>query len=928
MREDGSAAAAAAAAPAAATGGAAILAKLRAQQAAKPSTPPATETFEQLCQKAPAQLRSKAVFVYGSQMGTGEEIARSLHAGALERGYKADCMSLNELGVHNISKTRTPVVVLVASSTGDGDPPDNATTAYNQIRRKQPDGLFQGVRFTLLGLGDSNYTRFMACPRVFRTRFTELGAKLFYPFAEVDEVDGLENGVDPWCENIWPALHKALAAADGDLDIDLVEPAALEVAAKPAAKAAAAPAAPASAASTTPPATKAGEDAEGASFAKASASSATTPPAAAASSNGDHVLAVEPSFMPQGQLPPGSAASSSRPVAPVAVDEAEVGSQPSVTSPGTSLSLRVAEPTGVAYPTPQHTAGEVGLGGLGQTSPSGKVSPAPTGFTSMPSTPGLSRMGTPMSGQRSRPDSAAPSSEAVAASKFSKPMSVHFPVREETVVPRRPEQEYGLNAGLAPIGADLKGAPALLPCRIKVSWEQDLQVAAKVAAAEAAQPDSRQLAYRDPAGMYSADKPFWAQLTDARLESAFWSDRKVLHFELDLADSGLAPEPGDAIGVMAANEASLVSGLLKRLPGNLKASQVLLIKPADEAAAAAGTKLLPHLPCPCTLGYALTWCVDLTSPTKKSVLRVLAEHCSDAAEKRTLMFLVSKAGKDAYTHEVLEHQPSLLDLLERFKSCSPPLDVLLDALPPLQPRLYSITNAQAGVPGKAQVALSVVKFKTRYGTRHGVASTWLERLAAPLLEDGCWPNNGEPPRVRTFLRKAMDFKPPKDLSKPLIMVGPGTGVAPFRGFLQQRRADIKAAFPKGFSLLNPPPELGESWLFFGCRREDEDFLYRQDLEDATADGTLSHLMVAFSRAQAEKVYVQNLIQQHAEELAKLIVQGGAHVYVCGDGAKMAKDVNAALQAMLVQYAGMSAEQAAEYMRNMAQELRYVRDVWS
>lgn len=254
-------------------------------------------------------------------------------------------------------------------------------------------------------------------------------------------------------------------------------------------------------------------------------------------------------------------------------------------------------------------------------------------------------------------------------------------------------------------------------------------------------------------------------------ETAFWSDRKVLHLELSIRGSNIAYSPGDAIGVLPANHPDLVANLCKRL--NLNADRVFYISApkdtsqAGDAASEAGEaapatpagRPATHIPSPCSIGeapaggsarmsfvcpskgarshtiyhrirahptstnptlnptgYAFANCVDLTSPARKSLLRLLAEHAHDASEKRTLLFLSAKGGKDAYAHEIAEHQPSLLDLLVRFPSVTPPLDALLDALPPLAPRMYSITSSRrdsAKGPNRLSVALSVVRFKTR-----------------------------------------------------------------------------------------------------------------------------------------------------------------------------------------------------------------------
>lgn len=217
-------AAAAAAAPAvAATGGAAILARLRQQRTDTPkslNTTPAPAPASQVpaADAAPAPAVSNAkpavVVLYASQTGTCQEIARNLAAEALEKGYNATCASMNEHGFPSVSPTRSPYLIVVAASTGDGDPPDNAAAFYVALRKKGSDAEkpLTGVRFTVLGLGDSNYTRFMYVPRVIKTRLAELGAGEFYPCAEADEVDGVENTVEPWTEGLWDALAKLMVA--------------------------------------------------------------------------------------------------------------------------------------------------------------------------------------------------------------------------------------------------------------------------------------------------------------------------------------------------------------------------------------------------------------------------------------------------------------------------------------------------------------------------------------------------------------------------------------------------------------------------------------------------------------------------------------------------------------------------------------------
>jgi NADPH-ferrihemoprotein reductase len=323
---------------------------------------------------------------------------------------------------------------------------------------------------------------------------------------------------------------------------------------------------------------------------------------------------------------------------------------------------------------------------------------------------------------------------------------------------------------------------------------------------------------------------------------------------------------------------------------------------------------------------ALTHAVDLTSPARKSQLRVLASFCDDADPgKRRLLALCAKSGKDAYAREIVQERASTLDLLNMAPSCfggtrgKDDFGAFLDAAPPLQPRMYSITTAPETAPATPAVAFSVVRFASPAGaTREGVATNWLDRL-----------DDLNTARVPVFIKRSVAFRPPDSLATPTLMIGPGTGVAPFRGFLQRRAAALARATPAEKDAIGP------CWLFFGCRRAEEDFLYREDLEGFRASGVLDALHCAFSRENEgkneknEKTYVQHLIREKKQSVGALVAAPGARVYVCGDGGGMAKDVHAALRDALATLPEVADEQAAEAaLAAMTREGRYVRDIWS
>jgi NADPH-ferrihemoprotein reductase len=240
--------------------------------------------------------------------------------------------------------------------------------------------------------------------------------------------------------------------------------------------------------------------------------------------------------------------------------------------------------------------------------------------------------------------------------------------------------------------------------------------------------------------------------------------------------------------------------------------------------------VLPHLRRGCTLRQALTWCCDLTAPPAKFALAALAECTTNESESATLRFLSSRDGRDAYKADITAGRPNLLQLLKRYPSCMPPATKLLTLLPPLRPRLYSLTNSQLVSPDRLEFAFHVVEYETHSGSHRGVATSWLERDCAA----SAW--------LPVHMRSPTGFRPPEDPSTPVIMVGPGTGVAPFRGFLQH----LSAAKADG-------ENIGESWLFFGNWRRDWDYLFEQEFAGFVESGVLSHLHVAWSRESDSKV---------------------------------------------------------------------------
>lgn len=244
------------------------------------------------------------------------------------------------------------------------------------------------------------------------------------------------------------------------------------------------------------------------------------------------------------------------------------------------------------------------------------------------------------------------------------------------------------------------------------------------------------------------------------------------------------------------------------------------------------------------------------------------------------MILASKEGKKDYAVQILEEGPTLLELLKTYPSCVPPVELLFELLAPLAPRYYSLSSSPLGPNGPASIefAFTVVEYASPSGAkREGLATAHLARIAATVSSGSAAEQS-----LCCFTKPTPSFHLPEDPATPCVLIGPGTGVAPFVGFAQHRLAQADDA------------ARGKLELYFGCREEKTDFLYRDVLEEAVAGGALGRLVTAFSREQAEKIYVQDRLRDDGPHIAELVLKREAKLYVCGDGGAMFKGVNAAL----------------------------------
>jgi sulfite reductase (NADPH) flavoprotein alpha-component len=382
-----------------------------------------------------------------------------------------------------------------------------------------------------------------------------------------------------------------------------------------------------------------------------------------------------------------------------------------------------------------------------------------------------------------------------------------------------------------------------------------------------------------PFNAYTKDNPLPAKLLENRVLNKDGSGKDTRHLVVDIAGSGLTYQVGDSLGVYASNRPQLVEETI-------------------EALAATGNEpvLPPRLTAAVSLREALTSKLSLAGPTRK-ILETLAAKTADPAEKTRLDALLAPGAEEA--RESFLGQREFIDLLEEFPGAKLAPQEFVDHLRRLMPRLYSIASSPVLHPGQVHLTVAPVRYESNQRRRYGVCSTFLaDRVIRRKT------------LIPVFVAES-HFGLPEDPARDIIMVGPGTGVAPFRAFVQER---VATGAP------------GRNWLFFGDQHEATDYLYGDEWKQLLAEGKMARVDLAFSRDQAQKVYVQDRMREAAAELWAWL-KGGAHFYVCGDAHRMAKDVDAALHAIITGQGGLEPAAAAEYVKQMKKDKRYQRDVY-
>lgn len=372
-----------------------------------------------------------------------------------------------------------------------------------------------------------------------------------------------------------------------------------------------------------------------------------------------------------------------------------------------------------------------------------------------------------------------------------------------------------------------------------------------------------------PGSQWTKRTPYRAPLVVNRLLSAPRSAKEIRHFEFDLGDSGIEYAAGDALAVVPHNDPALVEQLLTHLG-------------ADGAADVDGRPL----------AEVLRTDREIRTPSKDLVADLVQR-----APASELAAVVSHGDKHELDRWLWGRD--VLDLLRDAGSAAPTIEELLPTLRSLQARQYSISSSPLAHPGRVHLTVASVRYGDAHRTHAGVASTY---LADRVQADG---------EVGVYLQPNAAFGVPADGDAPMVMIGPGTGIAPFRGFLHERAA---------------AGTTGRNWLFFGDQHRDTDFVYEDELTELQERGVLDRLDLAFSRDQAEKVYVQTRMREQAAELYRWL-EDGAHVYVCGDASRMAKDVEQALLEVIRTGRGRDEDDAHAYLADLRRAKRYVRDVY-
>jgi len=384
----------------------------------------------------------------------------------------------------------------------------------------------------------------------------------------------------------------------------------------------------------------------------------------------------------------------------------------------------------------------------------------------------------------------------------------------------------------------------------------------------------------------------------------------TLHMEIDISNhmNVMKYQTADNLGILPKNDSAVVEAVANAL--NYDLNKVFNLHPSDEnnndSSTTKKTKHALPFPTPCTVRECLERYCDLTGPPRRSDLKQLAPYARNDIDRKALLRMSSKEGKAEYKEKIVEAHIGIADIVTRLcTSIVCPLEHFIMICPRLQPRYYTISSSSTVHPTTIHITLAVLEEKkTKDGNEmfKGLCSSYLSGMKRGDM-------------VRAFVREST-FRLPKQVERPVLMFGPGTGIAPMRAVLMERSHGLKNGVKHGPSIL-----------YFGCKDRSMDYIYRDELEAFEKEGTLTELHLAFSREQTKKVYVQHLLAKRGEESWKLIHDDKASIFVCG-AVKMGADVDHTLQDIISEQGGMSREKAKAYLDKMAVSGRFVQELWS
>ncbi|XP_062519826.1 methionine synthase reductase-like isoform X2 [Corticium candelabrum] len=789
-------------------------------------------------------MSRRFLLLYASQTGQAEAIAKNeIHSLAQDHGLSpvTFCMSQKD---KKFEIEKESVVVFIVSTTGDGDPPDTAQKFWRCLKNQSlSKSYLKHLKFALLGLGDSNYTNFCNFSRMLGRRLLELGATSFYETGYADDSVGLERVVEPWTDGLWTPIRKVLGLPKSDKEESKVDDK-LKLT-----RSGLIQAQPVQAL-----------DLKG--LPTASRSSPSSPKDGNGTSKFDSKkdvpLTGKTADTRDNNLTSSETTNGTK--------QEKVTNQPVVVVSDISISCNDKTVTDKSTPsdggstndTHNHAVASkqfVSKKHSSKAKPSSKKSGAST--TKKPSV-----IGWKSGGSAKVKDKASASKTAAGHSTHSKTSRKEAAAAKAkdavlangaAIKDTNSETFDKLIAALRKNNADLDAVSLTLPVLphslLNVQYAKGLLPVLDFT-------NTKQYAESYPS---QATSLFIATITACQQLSRDDAVKTALEVELDTKGSNVTYTPGDSFSIVCENNSAEVEWLVERLGLTAKANVGARLSVREDSKAI--DPCVPvHLPNHWTPRGWLKNCCDIRAVPRKMFLRQLAECTSDPQEKNRLLQLCSRQGSAEYASLIREKMMSFIDILDAFPSTMPSLNVVLEGLPRLQPRSYSVTSSPLALEDKVKFVFNVVGLPAkRTEERKGVCTGWLDRLTKrfkqgynDLDKPSKLPSN--PPKIPIFLRVNNRFKIPEDYSVPLIMIGPGTGIAPFVGFLQHRQEQQMAAKAAGMRKV----KFGETWLFFGCRHKDRDFLYRKQLEQFVANGTLSHFNVAFSRDEGQHEYAPRM----------------------------------------------------------------------